>query len=147
MNEDDLKTIVIRDLQAKGVNVINLKNGTFDALIEGDNPMILELKMITTTTKKGYTQTKNENTKGFTLTEDQVHELLKTRFPIYVLANDGHHYYLFDPKWMKTQVQNRKAQDNTIIDESRWNNTDWNTVPPLTYDGAINTILKILHRR
>ena len=147
MNEEDLKTIVLRDLHAKGVNVINLKNGTFDFLIEGSNPMILELKMITTSTKKGYTETQAENKKGFNFTEDQIHELLKTRFPIYVLANDGHNYYLFDPKWMKTQIQDLKGQNKTIIDESRWNDTDWNTISPVTYDGANNTILKIIHRR
>jgi hypothetical protein len=147
MNEEDLKTIVIRDLHAKGTNVINLKNGTFDLLIEGSNPIILELKMITNNAKKGYTETTTETKKGFTFTEDQIHELLKTRFPIYVLANDGHNYYLFDPKWMKTQVEDLKGQDKTTIDESRWNDTDWNTVAPLTYDGAINTILKIIYHR
>lgn len=147
MNEEDLKTIVIRDFHAKGVNVINLQNGTFDLLVEGSNPMILELKIITNTAKKSYPGNMGENKKGFSFTEDQIHELLKTQFPIYVLANDGHNYYLFDPKWVKAQVKDLKGQDKAILDESRWNDTDWNTVPPLTYDVAINTIIKILYRR
>ena len=43
MNEEDLRTIVIRDLHAKGINVINFNSGTFDVMVEGSNPMILDL--------------------------------------------------------------------------------------------------------
>ena len=147
MNEDDLRTIVIRDLQAKGINVINFKSGTFDLLVEGSNPIILELKMITSGGKRGFIEAEAENKKGFTFTEDQTLELLKTKFPIYVLANDGHNYYLFDPKWVKFQVEDLKRYDRTIIYESRWNDKDWNIVPSITYDVAINNIVKIVSRR
>jgi hypothetical protein len=136
MNEEDLRTIVIRDLHAKGINVINFKSGTFDLLIEGCNPIILELKMITSGGKR-----------GFIKTEDQTRELLKTRFPIYVLANDGHDYYLFDPKWVKFQVEDLKKHDPVILYESRWNDKEWNAVSPITYDVAINNIVKIVSRR
>jgi hypothetical protein len=74
-------------------------------------------------------------------------ELLKTRFPIYVLANDEHNYYLFDPKWVKFQVEDLKGRDKAIIYESRWNDKDWNAVSPITYDVAINNIVKIVSRR
>jgi len=147
MNEEDLRTIVLRDLQAKGINVINFKSGTFDLLVEGSNPMILELKMIADVAKRGSIEAKDGNKKGFTFTEDQMHELLKTRFPVYVLANDGHNYYLFDPKWVKFQVEDLKGHDRTIVYESRWNDTDWNSVSPITYDVAINNIVKIVSRR
>lgn len=147
MNEEDLRTIVIRDLHAKGVNVINFKTGTFDLMIEGSNPIILELKMITESGKRGYIEAEAGNKKGFTFTEDQIPELLKTRFPIYILANDGHNYYLFDPKWVKFQVEDLKRHDRTVLDESRWNDNDWNSVSPITYDMAINNILKIVNRR
>ncbi len=147
MNEEDLRLIVIRDLHAKGINVINFKNGTFDLLVEDGNALILELKMITADAKRGGMKTEGGTKKGFTLTEDQVHEILKTRFPIYVLANDGHNYYLFDPKWLKSQVQNLKDHAQAILYESRWNDSDWSSVPPITYDEAINTILKIVQRR
>jgi len=147
MNEENLRTIVIRDLQAKGINVINFKSGTFNLIVEGNNPIILELKMITDGGKRGVVKTEKENKKGFTFTEDQMRELLKTRFPIYVLANDEHNYYLFDPKWVKFQVEDLKGRDRAIIDESRWNDTDWNAVSPITYDVAINNIVKIVSRR
>jgi hypothetical protein len=147
MNEEDLKTIVIRDLHAKGINVINFKKGTFDLLVEGSNPIILELKMITAGGKKGFIETEEGNKKEFTFTEDQTRELKKTKFPIYVLANDGHNYYLFDPKWVKSQVEDLKESDKAIIYESRWNDTDWNDIAPITYDLAINNILKIVNRR
>jgi hypothetical protein len=147
MNEEDLRTIVIRDLQAKGINVINFKSGTFDLMIEGSNTIILELKMITGVGTRGFKESQEGNKKGFTVTDDQIRELLKTRFPIYVLANDGHDYYLFDPKWVKFQVEDLKRYDRTIIYESRWNDTEWNSISPITYDVAINNILKIVSRR
>jgi len=147
MNEEDLRTILIRDLHAKGINVINFKSGTFDLMVEGDNPFILELKMITGGGKRGFIETEEGNKKGFTFTEDQTRELLKTKFPIYVLANDGHDYYLFDPKWVKLQVEDLKGYDRAIIYESRWNDTEWNVFSPITYDVAINNIVKIVCRR
>ncbi|VVB62027.1 Uncharacterised protein [uncultured archaeon] len=147
MNEEDLRTLVIRDLHAKGINVINFKSGTFDLLVEGSTPIILELKMITGGGKRGCNETEEGNKKGFTLTEDQTREILKTRFPIYALANDGHDYYLFDPKWMKVQVEDLKKYDRAILYESRWNDTGWNAVLPITYDVAINSIVKIVNQR
>ena len=147
MNEDDLRTIVIRDLHAKGINVINFKSGTFDLIVEGSNPIILELKMITGGEKRGFIEIAEGNKKGFTFTEDQTREILKAKFPIYVLANDGHDYYLFDPKWVKFQVEDLKECDRAIIYEFRWNDTEWNVISPITYDVAINTIVKIVSRR
>jgi hypothetical protein len=147
MNEEDLRTIIIRDLHAKGINVINFKSGTFDLMVEGGNPIILELKMITGGGKRGFIETEEGNKKGFTFTEDQTRELLKTKFPIYVLANDGHDYYLFDPKWVKFQVEDLKGYDRAIIYEFRWNDKEWNVVSPITYDVAINNIVKIVSRR
>ena len=147
MNEEDLRTIVIRDLQAKGINVINFKSGTFDLMVEGSNSILLELKMITGGGKRGFIETEEGNKKGFNFTEDQTRELLKTKFPIYVLANDGHDYYLFDPKWVKFQVEDLKGYDRAIVYEFRWNDKDWNSVPPITYDVAINNIVKIVNRR
>jgi hypothetical protein len=147
MNKEDLRIIVIRDLHAKGINVINFKSGTFDLIVEGSNPIILELKMITGGGKSGFIETEEENKKGFTFTEDQMRELLKTKFPIYVLANDGHDYYLFDPKWVKFQVEDLKGHDRAIIYEFRWNDKEWNVVSPITYDVVINNIVKIVSRR
>jgi hypothetical protein len=147
MNEEDLRTIVIRDLHAKGINVINFKSGTFDLMVEGSNPIILELKMITGGGKRGFIETEEGNKKGFTFTEDQTRELLKTKFPIYVLANDGHDYYLFDPKWVKFQVEDLKGYNRAIIYEFRWNDKEWNVVSLITYDVAINNIVKIVSRR
>ena len=144
MNEEDLRTIVIRDLHAKGINVINFKSGTFDLMVEGSTPIILELKMITGGGKSGLRNPEGENKKGFSFTEDQMREFLKTKFPIYVLANDGHDYYLFDPKWVKVQLEDLKGHDWAILYESRWNNTEWNVVSPITFDVAINNIVKIV---
>ncbi|DAC72861.1 MAG TPA: hypothetical protein DSN98_03030 [Thermoplasmata archaeon] len=147
MNEEDLRTIVIRDLQAKGINVMNFKSGTFDLMVEGSNPLILELKMITVGGKKGFIEKENVHKKGFAFTEDQTHEILKSKFPVYVLANDGHDYYLFNPKWVKFQVEELKGHDQAIVYEFRWNDNDWNVVPPTTYDEAIISIVRIVSRR
>jgi hypothetical protein len=147
MNEEDLRTIVIRDLHAKGINVINFKSGTFDLMVEGSNSIILELKMITDGGKRGFIETEEGNKKGFTFTEDQTREILKAKFPIYVLANDGRDYYLFDPKWVKFQVEDLKEHDKAILYEFRWNDTQLNVVSPTTYDIAINNIVKIINRR
>jgi hypothetical protein len=103
--------------------------------------------MITGGGKRGFIETEEGNKKGFTVTEDQTREILKTKFPIYVLANDGHDYYLFDPKWVKFQVEDLKEYDRAIIYEFRWNDTEWNVVSPMTYDVAINNIVKIVSRR
>jgi hypothetical protein len=84
--------------------------------------------MITGVRKSGFIETEEGNKKGFTFTEDQMRELLKTKFPIYILANDGHDYYLFDPKWVKFQVEDLKGHDKAIIYESRWNYNEWNVV-------------------
>ena len=147
MNEEDLRTIVIRDLHAKGINVINFTSGTFDVMVEGSNLIILELKMVTGGGKSGFIKTEEGNKKGFTFSENQMREILKTKFPIYVLANDGHDYYLFDPKWVKFQVEELKGHDRAIIYEFRWNDEEWNVVSPITYDIAINNIVKIVNRR
>jgi hypothetical protein len=147
MNEQDLRTLVIRDLHTKGINVINFKSGTFDLIVEGSNPIILELKMITGGGKRGFIETEAGNKKGFTFTEDQTHEILKAKFPIYVLANDGHDYYLFDPKWVKSQVEDLKEYERAIIYEFRWKDKEWNVFSPITYDVAINNIVKIVNRR
>jgi hypothetical protein len=40
-----------------------------------------------------------------------------------------------------------KGHDRAIIYEFRWNDKDWNIVPPITYDVAINNIVKIVSRR
>ena len=147
MNEEDLRTIVIRDLHAKGINVINFKSGTFDLIVEGNNSILLELKMMTDGRKRGFIETEGGNKKGFSFTEDQTREILKTKFPIYVLANDGHDYYLFDPKWVKFQVEDLKRHDSAIIYEFRWNDKEWNVVSPITYDVAINNVVKIVSCR
>ena len=147
MNEEDLRTIIIRDLQAKGINVINFKSGTFDLMVEGSNSILLELKMITSGGARGLIETEEGNKKGFSFTEDQTRELLKTKFPVYVLANDGRDYYLFDPKWVRFQVEDLKGYDRAIVYEFRWNDKDWNSVPPITYDVGINNIVKIVSRR
>ena len=147
MNEEDLRTIVIRDLQAKGINVINFKSGTFDLMVEGSNSILLELKMITSGGARGFTETEEGNKKGFSFTEDQTRELLKTKFPVYVLANDGRDYYLFDPKWVRFQVEDLKGYDRAIVYEFRWNDKGWNSILPITYDVAINNIVKIVSQR
>ena len=127
--------------------MINFKSGTFNLMVEGSNSILLELKMVTVGGKTGFIETEEGNKKGFIFTEDQMRELLKTKFPIYVLANDGHDYYLFDPKWVKFQVEDLKGHDRAIIFESRWNDKEWNVVSPITYDVAINNIVKIVSRR
>ena len=42
----------------------------------------------------------------------------------------------------KFQVEDLKGRDKAIIYESRWNDKDWNAVSPITYDVAINNIVK-----
>lgn len=144
MKEETLRKKIIRDLLTKRINGINLKSGTFDLLIEGNYPTILELKIITGGGKRGFVETEEGNMKGFTFTPDQTREILKMKFPIYVLAKDGNDYYLFEPKWVKKQVIDLKDYNRAIIYEFRWNEKKYGIVQPITYNHAINKIAKVV---
>lgn len=83
-----------------GVNVINLKGGTFDIIIEGKRPFIGEIKKITKGGHRGF----KENEKGFSFSEEQTKEIPKMRFPPFVVAFYHNECYFLEPDWVKREV-------------------------------------------
>jgi len=144
MLEETLRNKVIRDLQAKRINVINLRKGTFDTLVDGTNPFLLELKVIKETERQEF----KKEEPLFEYTEDQCDEIPKAKFPVYVLAKYDNDYFLFNPKWVRKHVKMLTVDntyDGTIINTWRRNEDD--IISSITYDEAINNISKIAKRK
>ena len=144
MQEETLRNKVIRDLQAKRINVINLHKGTFDTLVDGANPFLLELKVIKETRRQEFK--KEEPLLEYT--EDQCDEIPKAKFPVYVLAKYDNDYFLFNPKWVRKHIKMLtvdETYDRAIINEWRRNEDD--IASSITYDEAINNIVKIAQRK
>jgi len=93
LREEEFKNNVIRDLQSSGVNVVNMRGGTFDLIIEGKRPFVCEVKRITTEGHRGF----KEMEKGFSFTREQTSEILKMRFPPFVIAFHQEECYFLEP--------------------------------------------------
>jgi hypothetical protein len=144
MIEETLRNKVIRDLQAKKINVINFHKGTFDTLVDGTNPFLLEMKVIKETGRQEF----KKEEPLFEYTEDQCNEIPKAKFPVYVLAKYDNDYFLFNPKWVRKHIKMLTVDDRydrAIINEWRRNEDD--VVSSITYDEAINNIAKIAQRK
>jgi len=100
MNEDKIRDKIIRDLELKNINVVNLRRGSFDLIIEGIRPFICEIKQITKGGHRGF----KEDEKGFSFTEPQTNEIPKMKFPPFVVAYYKNDFYFFNPKWIKKHV-------------------------------------------
>lgn len=147
MKEETLRNKVIRDLKSNRINTINLKSGTFDLMVEGRSPFFLELKILKKGGLSGFEDHREGLRKGFAFTEDQTREIFKMKFPVFVLAKDEKDYYFFNNDWVKWNVKDLEGFPRAIIYEFRWNDKEYDVIPPISYDEAISTISKLVRRK
>lgn len=110
MLEAEFRDAFILDLQKRGINVVNLHGGTFDLIVEGKRPFVCELKRMAEGTRFLGDQ------EGFKFTEEQTKEILRMKFPPFVIAftEDGRYYFLA-PNWIKEQVEDLKEYPTAIM--------------------------------
>lgn len=105
----------MRDLLSRDINTVNMRQGTFDLIIEGSRPFICELKQITEGGLRGF----KESEKGFSFTPEQTGEILKMKFPPFVIAffltHSGKDCYFLDTEWVKREVTDLKEFDRAIM--------------------------------
>jgi len=110
VKEKELQNTLIRDLQSKGINVVNLRGGTFDLIVEGTRPYVCDLKRISSGLR-GFP----EDEKGFKFTKEQTKEILKMKFPPFAVAFDNDDYYFLPPDWVKREVEDLKEFNTAIM--------------------------------
>lgn len=111
LKEDEFRNNLVRDLQSNGINVVNMRGGTFDLIIEGWRPFVCEVKKITVGGHRGF----KENEKGFSFTKEQTSEILKMKFPPFVIAFHQKECYFLEPDWVKREVTDLKEYDTAIL--------------------------------
>ncbi len=135
MKEEKFRNRLIRDLDSRGVNVVNLKGGTFDIIIEGNRPIIGEIKRITKGGHRGF----EEDEKGFSFTEEQSKEIPKMKFPPFVVAFYENEIYFLDPNWVKREVTDLMEYKTAIM---YFSVRPFPT--PITYSELIEKIIKFI---
>ena len=134
--EDQIRQKVIEDIENRGFNVINLGNGTFDLIIEGKRPYLVELKIMKDS-PRGFIEPDNF---GFTFSNQQTMEISKTKYPPIVLAFDmdskRDKNHLLMPEWVKEETEGRLGFDTAIL------STKFCDFPkPIKYSELINKLL------
>jgi len=78
--------------------------------VEGKRPFVCELKRMA----KGTRFLGDEE--GFKFTEEQTKEILKMKFPPFVIAfTEDDRYYFLSPNWIKEQVGDLKEYPTAIL--------------------------------
>jgi len=133
-SESRFKDRLIRDLRKKGINVVNLHRGTFDLIIEGNRPYIVELKRM----RDKPIGVWEEGNKGFTFTEEQTEEISNMKFPPIVIAFEKNKNYLLTPEWVQEEVSGRLEHGTAIL------SIKYCDFPkPLTYEKLIEEITRL----
>jgi hypothetical protein len=136
-----------KDLENRGINVVCLgENATFDLIIEGDRPYVVELKRVMSP-PPGLPWEKKE--RGFRFTETQHSEIAKMKFPPLVLAFDEKGYYWFDPALVKREVKERDAYKKAIFASGPKTETPEFEViynNPLTYEDLLKKLEAFVKR-
>jgi hypothetical protein len=96
LEEQEFRDKLVSDLQLSGINVVNMRAGTFDLIIEGKRPFVCEVKRITSKGLRGF----QENEKGFKFSKEQTSEILKMKFPPFVVAFHQKECYFLEPDWV-----------------------------------------------
>lgn len=112
MGERSFRERIIKDLKAKKINAVNLGQGCFDLLVEGKRPFVCEIKQIKLGTR-GFP----EDDKQFKFTKEQTREILKMKYPPFVVAFWKNEYYFFKPDWIKKQVTDLEEYDEAIMSD------------------------------
>lgn len=111
VKEEEFRNNLIRDLQSRGINVVNIRGGTFDLIIEGKRPFVCEVKRIISGGHRGF----KESEKGFSFTKEQTNEILKMRFPPFVIAFHQRDCYFLEPNWVEREVTDLKEYETAIM--------------------------------
>jgi len=108
--EEEFRNNLVQDLQSRGINVVNLRGGTFDLVIEGKRPYVCEIKRMTRGTRF------LGDEEGFKFTEAQTKEIKNMKFPPFIItfASGGRHYFL-SPDWIKEQVEDLREYATAIM--------------------------------
>ena len=75
LQEAESREGLIRDLQKKGISIVNLYTGTFDLIVEGKRPFVCELKRMAEGTRF------SGDREAFKFTKEQTREIMKMKFP------------------------------------------------------------------
>jgi len=131
MSEKDFQKRLAADLKKTGINAVDLSHGTFDLLIEGVRPFVCEMKLLGTGVR-GF----QEDEEGFVFTEDQTKEILKMKFPPFVVVSDDDKCYFLPPDWVKREVEDLKEFPRAIMMKK------FRPFPaPMTYGEALRQII------
>jgi len=108
--EAEFREASVHDLQKRSINVVNLHGGTFDLIVEGKRPFVCEIKRMA----EGTRFLGDED--GFKFTEEQTKEILRMKFPPFVIAfTEDDRYYFLPPDWTKEQVEDLKEYPTAIM--------------------------------
>lgn len=141
MAEPEFKIKLIEDLGKRGINAVDLgETGTFDLIIEGQRPYVVELKKVTPDYSTHMQQ------KGFDFRRSQHREIEKMKFPPLVIGFDDKGCYWFEPERVKTEVTERHeyyesgqaARFRTPYFEEFSN--------PLTYEDFLKKLVRFIKR-
>lgn len=111
MKEEEFRNNFIRDLRSNGINVVNMRGGTFDLIVEGRRPFVCEVKRITSGGHRGF----KESEKGFSFTKEQTSEILEMKFPPLVIAFCQKDCYFLEPDWVKREVIDLREYETAIM--------------------------------
>lgn len=131
MHENQFRNKLIQDLwKKKGINVVNLYEGTFDLVIEGGSrPFLVELKRL--------------RYSGVRLTDKQAEEIFSMKFPPVIIAFTEKKYYLLTPEWVKAEVT-KQINDYRPSHQKVWLDPDYCRFPkPLTYEELLSELAKL----
>ena len=135
--EEIFRIKFIQHLLKKDINSINLGNGTFDLIVEGNRPYIVEFKKLQILSLKE-NLVKN---RGFFFTATQIKAISKMKFPPIVIAFDLFldENYLFPPLWVQKEVVCREKYGEVLI------TTYFCEFPPsVTFEELINKISRFI---
>jgi hypothetical protein len=136
LREGEFRDKLVSDLQSSGINVVNMRGGTFDLVIEGKRPFVCEVKRIKLGGCRGFPE---PNAKCFKYSEEQTIEILKMKFPPFVVAFYQKECYFLEPDWVKENVTDLKEFKVAIMD---FNARQF--PPAMTYAEVLKEIIKFV---
>jgi hypothetical protein len=135
VSEDAFRLRVIEDLEARGLNVVNMRRGTFDCLLDMPEPRMVEFKlMLDFRQRRG--RGKIGDDFGIEFTESQSRELKKLQhsYPM-VVIKAKQRYYLLTPSHIRDDMthESRQKARRVIVSKKYF-------PPPLEYERLIDEI-------
>jgi len=137
ISEEKFKKKVVKDLENRGLIVIDLGSGTFDLLIDEGKRPFLELKVANTNYKKW---AKRAGVKGISFSESQTREIRRMRNLPLVLAcdeDDINTCYLIEPKKLK-QLSKKREKMHVILISVKY-------LKQFSYKEALDRLCNLIH--